>query len=522
MADYYPLLSRAVTGLATNEAGARLAIYGRARDALERYLDTVSPSLSDTERQDERSLLEEVIRRIEAENTTQLDALTTQPVPEPVLDAGAPDAITPVDASASLDAKAQPPLPAIEAPPVLVPHALVAPVVSKETQATTLDAPVEAGMVNSEADAELTQQVQLPPEGTPVSAFEALSVEQLPADNQLDADTQQALSQDDFVSPSKPEPQDIIVSELNTEMAVPIIEPIRPQSMPRIIMPENGAASRSSRKIGLLAFGGFAVMCAMATIALVTREDTRKYKPTAPVADRQEVIPDLSKREGRLVGTEPSAEASPTQRPEQNIPPAGAKGQSSGAAQSNGTAANTTPSQAALPIASRAFMVLEVSGNAPNQYEGQANWSFTAEKGSKSPEKAIRATVEFTAAGLNVDFSLSRNTDPALNASHTILIAFEPKADLPNVREMSAIEWRERENQTGVTFAGILVPVQDNFFMIGLDKTDFAQNRNLDLLRNQKWMVFEILLANNRRGAMLIEKGSSGERAILDALAAWK
>ena len=87
---------------------------------------------------------------------------------------------------------------------------------------------------------------------------------------------------------------------------------------------------------------------------------------------------------------------------------------------------------------------------------------------------------------------------------------------------MSAIEWRERESQTGATMSGMLVPIQDNVFLIGLDPAEAAIQRNMELLRTQRWMVFEVRLANGRRGAFLIEKGSSGDKAVADALAAWK
>ena len=70
--------------------------------------------------------------------------------------------------------------------------------------------------------------------------------------------------------------------------------------------------------------------------------------------------------------------------------------------------------------------------------------------------------------------------------------------------------------------AGPLVPIQDNVFLMGLDRSEGAQQRNMDLLRFQRWMVFDVRLANNRRAAFLVEKGSAGERAVNEALAAWK
>jgi hypothetical protein len=173
-------------------------------------------------------------------------------------------------------------------------------------------------------------------------------------------------------------------------------------------------------------------------------------------------------------------------------------------------------------VTSRAFMVLEVPGSAPSQFEGQANWSFSPDPASRSGEKAIRSVITYAAAGLNIDFSVAKNRDPNVNSSHIIFVSFEPKQSMPGVREMSAIEWRERESQTGSTMTGVLVPIQDNVFLIGLDPAAQAVERNLELLRTQRWLVFEVRLINGQRGALLIEKGSSGDKAVAEALAAWK
>jgi hypothetical protein len=175
-----------------------------------------------------------------------------------------------------------------------------------------------------------------------------------------------------------------------------------------------------------------------------------------------------------------------------------------------------------LPVVSRAFMVLETQGAAPNQFEGIANWSFAVDPASRTGEKVLRVQVDYAGASLSIDMVLSRNTDASIPASHTFFVTFNPRNALPAVREMSPIEWRERESQAGPALAGPLVPIQDNVFLMGLDRSEAAQQRNIDLLRFQRWMVFDVRLANNRRAAFLVEKGSAGERAVTEALAAWK
>ena len=67
MADYYPLITRAVAGLDKNSGEGRRALYERARTALVDQLRGVSPALSESDITRERLALEEAIRKVELE-----------------------------------------------------------------------------------------------------------------------------------------------------------------------------------------------------------------------------------------------------------------------------------------------------------------------------------------------------------------------------------------------------------------------------------------------------------------------
>src|SRR5262247_3580673 len=79
MADYYPLISRAVAGLEKNSGEARRALYERARAALLAQLRGVSPALNESDITRERLALEESIRKVEAEAARQFVEPTRQP-----------------------------------------------------------------------------------------------------------------------------------------------------------------------------------------------------------------------------------------------------------------------------------------------------------------------------------------------------------------------------------------------------------------------------------------------------------
>lgn len=68
MADYYPILTRAIAGLDANTGEARRGVYDRARTALVTQLRGFDPPLAEADIKRERLALEESIRRVEAEN----------------------------------------------------------------------------------------------------------------------------------------------------------------------------------------------------------------------------------------------------------------------------------------------------------------------------------------------------------------------------------------------------------------------------------------------------------------------
>jgi hypothetical protein len=71
MADYYPLISRAIGALDENNGENRRALYERARTALLAQLRGVTPALDESDITRERLALEESIRKVEAESARQ-------------------------------------------------------------------------------------------------------------------------------------------------------------------------------------------------------------------------------------------------------------------------------------------------------------------------------------------------------------------------------------------------------------------------------------------------------------------
>jgi hypothetical protein len=89
MADYYPLLSRALDALPDRSPEMRNAVYGRARGALVAQLRSLDPPLSDADIDHERRQLDEAIARLETAYET--DPVEPEEIPEEAtLPAGPP------------------------------------------------------------------------------------------------------------------------------------------------------------------------------------------------------------------------------------------------------------------------------------------------------------------------------------------------------------------------------------------------------------------------------------------------
>jgi hypothetical protein len=68
MADFYPLIARAVAGLTDKSSHIRHALYERARTTLLTHLRGVTPPLSEADIVWQRLSLEEAIRKVESES----------------------------------------------------------------------------------------------------------------------------------------------------------------------------------------------------------------------------------------------------------------------------------------------------------------------------------------------------------------------------------------------------------------------------------------------------------------------
>jgi hypothetical protein len=124
---------------------------------------------------------------------------------------------------------------------------------------------------------------------------------------------------------------------------------------------------------------------------------------------------------------------------------------------------------------------------------------------------------------MTMKWTLQRNADKTLPASHTVEVVFTLPPDFAHgsVQNVPGVLMKETEQTRGVPLAGLAVKVTDGYFLIGLSAVDSEMQRNISLLKSP-WFDVPIVYSDGRRAILAVEKGTPGDRAFTAAFAAWK
>ncbi|HEY6753171.1 MAG TPA: hypothetical protein VI077_00465 [Pseudolabrys sp.] len=194
-----------------------------------------------------------------------------------------------------------------------------------------------------------------------------------------------------------------------------------------------------------------------------------------------------------------------------------------------GQSGQVSTDSANAPAASVAQKVVlyDEDANDPQgkRYVGSALWrTETVSPGpGLAPELAVRADIEIPERKLRMTWSLRRNTDKALPASHTIEIMFTLPADFPEggIGNVPGVLMKQNEQARGVPLAGLAVKVTNGYFLIGLSAVEADQQRNVQLLKERDWFDVPVVYTSGKRAILAMEKGTPGARAFEEAFRAW-
>jgi hypothetical protein len=554
MADYYPLIARAVAGLEKNSGDARRALYERARTALVAQLRSVNPPLSENDVTRERLALEESIRKVEAEaaRKTWVDpangaAPTRVRAPEfprwdppPASAAPDDDEQSPRQAPAPRESAngRQPPTARSFRSPSPAPSA----------------APAQNSMLGGERYVDPVFDQPLPSEQAPnmpprpatarppkqdrrslqdsgLKNFRDVVSENGEDNDPLPRVVKEGPRRDNGAAPPASHDFDRIDTRsydphgapLSDYPAQPMLEqgPDYDEARPLPAKARQGGAAMeraSRRSIGeyvrialtlliLAGLGGVIVwqwpnMASLYRSARTSAPATQVADDSQPSKSRSTKVPDRLDQSG-------------------GAPTAATQSQPTLAAAPSGAAATGA-------AVAQKVVLYEEDPNDPQgkRFVGSAIWrTERVSPGPGQPEEvAIRADVEIPDRKLTMTWSLRRNTDQSLPASHTVEIMFRLPQDFPpgSVTNVPGILMKQTEQTRGSPLAGHAVKVTDSYYLIGLSSFDADRENNMRMLKERGWFDIPVVYSNKRRAILAVEKGTPGDRAFAEAFAAWR
>ena len=183
-------------------------------------------------------------------------------------------------------------------------------------------------------------------------------------------------------------------------------------------------------------------------------------------------------------------------------------------------------SEQVAPVAQRVVLYDEdPSDPKGKQYVGSVIWRTEPIKasGNQKADIAVRADIDIPDRKFKMTMSFRRNTDSSLPASHTAELTFilPPDFNGGGVGNVPGVLMKSNEQARGTPLAGLAVKVTDGFFLVGLSNVDADRARNVQLLKERSWFDVPLVYSNQRRAIIAIEKGAPGERAFNDAFAVW-
>jgi hypothetical protein len=544
MADYYPLIARAISGLDASATGEqRRALYDRARSALIAQLRGVQPPLSESDITRERLTLEEAIRKVEQEAAARSRAAargetrsggrgdmmrSTQPSINPDAPAQAERDRRTERTERSQVARdtARPP----ESRPRTGQDARPAPRDPRENRDGERE-PSRPGLAQRRDRADRDRggndrprppQGQGPGNGNGVRGFRDVMADAddlgsaaaqanrsarrtyanvpspSPEFDRLEPSMEDRSGESDFAAQGQPRAQDPRAQDQAYSFDESPAEAERYQSRPP--QPSRPEPPRErERKRPVLKSGIFPVKRAAAVgVVLILIGAAVAYWPQL-----RGLYTDMT---GRSKQVEVPKKDAPADRPKI-------------------TDRVGQPGTTIAPVAQRVVLYDEDPAEPQGkQYVGQVVWRTENVAGPNgTTDIAVRADIDIPDRKFKAALTIRRNNDTSLPASHTVEMTFQLPPDFAGggVSNVPGVLMKSNEQTRGTPLAGLAVKVTDNFFLIGLSNVDADRGRNLQLLKERSWFDIPLVYANQRRAIVALEKGAPGERAFGDAFGVW-
>ncbi len=557
MADYQSLLTRAVANLPNaSTAAARQAIYDRARTALMTQLRSLRPPLPDNDIEREERALDKAIAQVEqqfaptdAPHGAPAEAGSVPPRPSAPPRAPGPPAapkptetkapaapppipVAPAEASAQTQPRpvaARPPAPTAppEPPPPLPtarsavkpaapPASSGAPAAPRVSPGGTKPPPVHvAPPSDARANANAAPPVTLAKADSGTSTRANL------------AKRPPSVQADQAESPGAPPVVASLADDAGPAAApVALVDVERVGSAPKLesegqrpFAPTTVAERRRLWPWLALAVV-LGVVLSIAVAAILMRQKPQDLA-VAPPPEPQQEPPQSPAKIAQRAEPSPAQESAPGPAPS-----APAAGEPQGA--QTGRAAPPAEAQipAQLPPAGRAAMLIASPDNPqkPVVNLGSTVWSTIPASSGQPASVAVKADADIPDLKMHATMILRKNTDPTLEATHTIDLkfTFADGAPITGFKDVGLPQMRKLDSAASEQLDSVKVKISDEYFLIALAKSDQDLARNLDLMKTHPWFDFPLLLNDDRIAKLVFQKSEDGEAMLEKAFDAWK
>jgi hypothetical protein len=263
------------------------------------------------------------------------------------------------------------------------------------------------------------------------------------------------------------------------------------------------------------------VVLAVAGAAILMRQKPQDLAIKPPVEAQQPAPPESSAKIAERVQTNPPA---PT------APPAPASGPPAAQSSAQGTPptapAAVTPGALAAPSAGRAAMLVASADNPqkPVVSLGSTVWSLIPPAPNQPATVAVKAEADIPDLKMHATMTLRKNTDPTLQATHTIDLkfSFAEGAPITGFKDVGLPQMRKEDSTAAEALTSVKVKISDTYFLIALAKGESDTARNLDLMQTRSWFDFPLLLNDDRIAKVVFQKSPEGQAMLEKAFEAWK
>ncbi len=268
------------------------------------------------------------------------------------------------------------------------------------------------------------------------------------------------------------------------------------------------------------------IVLAVAGAAILMRQKPQDLAIKPPVEAQQPAPPEPSAKIAERVQSNAPAPAPAASPPPSTAPQSGQPSAPSAAPATPAQEAPSAAPAAPAPTTGRAAMLIASADNPqkPAVSLGSTVWSLIPPAPNQPSTVGVKAEADIPDLKMHATMTLRKNTDPTLQATHTIDLkfSFAEGAPIAGFKDVGLPQMRKEDSTAAEALTSVKVKISDTYFLIALAKGEADIARNLDLMQTRSWFDFPLLLNDDRIAKVVFQKSAEGQAMLEKAFEAWK